>query len=79
MQHGEQAIIAVWSRLPIKRSCEHKSDWCTREHTMQNDNEMNRIDIEMIMEMKQNINFLLAATVHLEIVADHQLSECWHW
>ena len=43
---------------------------------MQNDNEMNRIDIEMIMEMKQNINFLLAATVHLEIVADHQLSEC---
>ena len=47
---------------------------------MQNDNEMNHIDIhvETIVELKQNVNFLLAATVHLEIVVEdhHQLSQC---
>ena len=39
---------------------------------MRNDNEMNHIDIhvETIVELKQNVNFLLAATVHLEIVVE---------
>ena len=47
---------------------------------MRNNNEMNHIDIhvETIVEMNKTLTFLLAATVHLEIVvADHhQLSQC---
>ena len=39
----------------------------THARTIRNDNKTKRIDIEMIVEMKQNINHLLAATVCVHI------------
>ena len=68
MRHRERAIIAVRSRLPIKRWRERKNDWCARARTMRNDTETKRIDIETIVETKQNVNFLLAATVGVYIM-----------
>ena len=53
MRHREQAIIAVWSCLPINRLRERKNNWCAHVHTVQNDDETNRIDIETIVETKR--------------------------
>ena len=64
---GTLVTIAVRSHLPIKCSCErkneHTNDWHACARTMWNDKETKHIDIETIVETKQNVNFLLACTI----------------
>ena len=75
MRQRERSIIAVWSRLPIKHSCERKNNRHARVYIAEQC-ENGTFTHWNDRRTKQNINFLLAATVaHMQGSTQNYLSD----